>query len=531
MKYIIALIVLTFAFNVNASEEIEESIVVGAKIYNGYSDPIYDRNLLESIQYTKRYVAGGLGGFNGIQLNGTDTKHTSVYKNGVPVNDPSAGWYDFGTDLPAHQNITTISGPNSVKYGSGSMAGVVLIEDNFERNLTIEGGEDLAKIVASYEWFNENQEVGFQLAHYNGSNGSVMTDNDEQDWYENTTIKFGYANEYAKINVENIKYYYDYDACWWMMPPSEWEEWDFCNTEGEKNTFSVRNEWFVLGYTDNKAKHNTGYEMDSQRTYLDATVWRGAGHEIGVTAQDEEFDGKSRDSYSAYYRWSNDFIGIGYKFLEGTAPSSEQHIVRLGMEWQGARFSIANSYRLPNLYEQYGDGWVAPNPSLRPESGIGTEFGYKDVSIYYYEFEEGIDFDYNRYQYVNSGEYSTHGIRYQDQFLLDNGSLFVYTEYTETDKIRVPRYRTKLSYWTSGSLSGIQWDAALEYLGEFNKGRDFDTRPIDDVNTFNVKFGMYLQRNVYIMISIDDIMNNHFEVLPDYAAGGRTVRLSIDKIL
>ena len=56
MKYIIALIVLTFAFNVNASEEIEESIVVGAKIYNGYSDPIYDRNLLESIQYTKRYV-------------------------------------------------------------------------------------------------------------------------------------------------------------------------------------------------------------------------------------------------------------------------------------------------------------------------------------------------------------------------------------------------------------------------------------------------------------------------------------------
>jgi len=201
------------------------------------------------------------------------------------------------------------------------------------------------------------------------------------------------------------------------------------------------------------------------------------------------------------------------------------------MEWQDARFSIGNSYRLPNLYEQFGDGWVAPNPSLQPEEGVGTEFGYKDVSIYYYEFMEGIDFDFNRYQYVNSGEYSTHGIRYQDQILLDNGSLFVYTEYTETDKIRVPRYKTKISYWTSGQVGGIQWDTALEYLGEFDKGLDFDASPIDDISTVNFKFGVYATPNLYIMLDIDDIFDNHFEVIPNYAAGGRTVRLTFDRIL
>ena len=174
---------------------------------------------------------------------------------------------------------------------------------------------------------------------------------------------------------------------------------------------------------------------------------------------------------------------------------------------------------------------MAPNPSLQPEEGVGTEFGYKDVSIYYYEFDEGIDFDYNRYQYVNSGEYSTHGIRYQDQILLDNGSLFVYTEYTETDKIRVPRYKTKISYWTSGQVGGIQWDTALEYLGEFDKGLDFDASPIDDISTVNFKFGIYATPNLYIMLDIDDIFDNHFEVIPNYAAGGRTVRLTFDRIL
>ena len=142
-----------------------------------------------------------MGGFHGIQLNGTDTKHTAVYKNGVPVNDPSSGWYDFGNDLPAHQNIRTISGPNSAKYGSGSMAGVVLIEDNFERNLTAELAEDMTRLVASYEWYPEVQEVGVQVAHYKGTNGSAMTYNTEEDWYENTTVKFAYANEMGKINL------------------------------------------------------------------------------------------------------------------------------------------------------------------------------------------------------------------------------------------------------------------------------------------------------------------------------------------
>ena len=86
-----------------------------------------------------------LGGFNGIQLSGTDTKHTGVFKNGVPVNDPSSGWYDFGHDLSTGQKVTVITGANSVRFGSGSMAGVVLLEDNFGRSLFTQVAEDETK--------------------------------------------------------------------------------------------------------------------------------------------------------------------------------------------------------------------------------------------------------------------------------------------------------------------------------------------------------------------------------------------------
>ena len=71
----------------------------------------------------------------------------------------------------------------------------------------------------------------------------------------------------------------------------------------------------------------------------------------------------------------------------------------------------------------------------------------------------------------------------------------------------------------------------MEYLGEFKKGLDFDASPIDDISVVNFKFGVYATPNLYIMLDIEDIFDNHFEVIPNYAAGGRTVRLTFDRIL
>ena len=164
MKKIILILAL-MSFNVNANE-IEEVVVVGAKIYQGVADPTSD-NILTTIEPTKPFV---LGAFNGLQLSGTDTKHTGVFKNGIPVNDPSSGWYDFGQDLSTNQRVTIISGANSVRYGSGSMAGVVLLEDDFGKGFYTTVSTDKTKMMVEHEFF--------QIATYRGTSGSVKTDND-----------------------------------------------------------------------------------------------------------------------------------------------------------------------------------------------------------------------------------------------------------------------------------------------------------------------------------------------------------------
>ena len=83
--------------------------------------------------------AGGYGGFVGYNERGAQTSHTSVYVNGIPANDPGASWYDFGHDFASGQTVKVITGANGVIYGSGSIAGTVLIQDTIERGITYRG--------------------------------------------------------------------------------------------------------------------------------------------------------------------------------------------------------------------------------------------------------------------------------------------------------------------------------------------------------------------------------------------------------
>lgn len=500
MKYIILILTL-ISFNVNAIEEtvlkplpllplneIEEVVVVGAKIYQGVADPTSD-NILTTIEPTRPFV---IGAFNGLQLSGTDTKHTGVFKNGIPVNDPSSGWYDFGQDLSTNQKVTIISGANSVRYGSGSMAGVVLLEDDFGKGFYTTLSTDKTKMMVEHEFF--------QIATYRGTSGSVKTDNDEVDWYENKTFKLGHDI----YNLEVVDYSYDYDGCY----NEYFVLTDDCNVEGQKITASIDHDRFTLGHTTNEAIYNTGTVIESDRTYGDILLYDDNGHELGVTAQKETYGERKRYTNAAYYIWSNDNVSLGYRYEEG------ERIVRLGLENNGYRFSMGNSYRLPNLYEQFGDSWVSSNPNLLPEQGRGTELGYKGLSLYYYKFDEGIDFDMNAYSYINTGEYRSRGIRLEKNI----GKVFVYGEITDSDKLRVPNYRTKIAYTDYGFT--------IEYLGEFDKGVDFDGRLIDDVSTFNISYSFTNGAIGTYKLEIKDVLDNSYEYIPDYAAGGRTFRLS-----
>ena len=72
------------------------------------------------------------------------------------------------------------------------------------------------------------------------------------------------------------------------------------------------------------------------------------------------------------------------------------------------------------------------------------------------------------------------------------------------------------------------WDYLISYVGQFDKGNDFDGSPIDNVSSFNFNMGYYLTPRYRIGFQIRDIFDRNFEILPGYSAGGREISLSLD---
>ena len=490
------------------ASDIEEVIVVGAKESIGYSQPEYDNSVIEALDSTRVYQPGGVGGFVGFGPNGTDVKHTAIYRNGIPVNDPGSGWYDFGTELPSFQSYKMIHGPNSSLYGSSSMAGTLLIEDNFDgRNFFLKTGEKLNYIVGGNDWL--------QLSRYKGSNGSVKTDNSEEDWFENTTLKTKTEwGQWTSVTVMQ-DYNYDYDACW----TADFTPTDICSQEGQKIDMSVRGDWLTVGYSRNDVEHNSGWEATSERYFIDANKEVKPGLILGAQQHRQEYNDAWDEHFAGYINYTQKHFGFGARYED------DQVTMRAGFDVAGVKWAISNSFRSPNLYERYGDEWVKGNPNLNSEKGEGIQVAYKSISAWYYDFSESIDYNFQENMYVNSGAYSTRGIGYSDHILMDKGALHVMVKFIDSDRIRVAKYRTKVS-WYGGSPYG--WDYLISYVGQFDRGNDFDGSPIDDVSTFNFNAGYNLTPRYRIGFQIRDIFDRNFEVLPGYSAGGREINLSLD---
>lgn len=499
-----------------SAQEIEVIQVIGSQIVGqSETDPSQDLTIINALMPELVFTSGGVGGFSAFNERGTQSIHTVVYRNGVPVNDAGAGWYDFAHDMPTGgERVQSISGPNSVMYGSGSLAGTVFINDEISENaVMVRLGDDHQ--LKSFEI----AEV-FALSHTKINNGSVKTDNTEDDWYENTTAKLSTTLGQFTTTVTYTDYSYDYDDCW----NTDYSVTNNCVQQGNKGTVSIRNDNITFGYNFNNAEYfssgDSTWESKAENFYFDGrkqTELMGKHIVVGVTATQQQYVGESQTDQSVYTTVDlSDFVQVGARL------SKDALVYRVGFAYDNWFASLGTSFRNPSIYELHGDAWTAANPDLSPEKAIGGEFGYGPLSVFKYEFSNGIDYSFANSQYINTGEYTTQGVRLMDTYAMPYGGLSVMLGYTDSDQPQVPEFKSSVQYFATIR----DWGVSLEYISMLNRGTDYTGAAIDDVETLNFNLYKTLDRFEF-NIAVRDLLDNQFEMTPGYAAGGRTLLLTI----
>ena len=521
-KIILALCLL--ATPVLNADVIEEIIVIGDSTEYKEVDTVEVSSIQESLQPAMVFIPGGIGGFAGYTERGTQPNHTVVYRNGVPVNDAGAGWYDLGHDIATGNEYTkVVNGPQGVLYGTSSMGGTVFINDDIQRGT-------VAKLGSRKELISISPLNNFNFYYAHIDNQSVRTDNTEQDFYRQhgARIQFDTFLDFTlTANYQN--YTYDFDDCY----TETFDLSNDCEQEGQRTNFSFRNDNITIGYNSNQAEFFTGatstYETDAENYYFDAretfSNTNGIGNGVvGITVAKDRFAGETVNRLEPYA-----YINLGNIFDFGVRFADDKTVGRVGLSVFGAWATVSTSYRNPNLYEIYGDGvFVLETDSLDPEEGTGYEIGYGPISVYRYEFEEGIDYDTGSLVYINTGEYTTEGVRFADEYELFGGNLNLFLGYTDSERPRVPESKISLGYQKDvGKFSFI-----TQYAGMFNRGSDYVWQTdsmveLDDVNTIDFFVNYNLTNNIVVSVGIEDLLDRSFEITPGYGAGGRQFTLTM----
>jgi len=534
------------------AEEIEEVVVVGQQSTTIKADPLKGNSFIRALLPGHTWTAGGYGAFQGYNERGAQNVHTAVYKNGIPANLPGSAWYDFGNELATGQEVKIITGANSVVYGSGSIAGTILIKDNIEQGVTaIVGSQDHKMVsVAPAKWF---QYTAMEI-----NQDSVRNDNTEKDLYTNRNAKLNFDVQDFTITMDYTDYSYDYDNCY----DSSFNQSNDCEQDGEKYNIAINNEYFTIGRTHDKADYYTGewmsYANESSTDYLRVGDQLNLSNKLqvgyGVDASHEKYQSlnneeHSRDNYGAYLNINADFaMKYNFGFRVG---NEDQNALRFGLESGPFFLNVGNSYRRPTLYELHGDGWVDANPDLLPEEGVGYEIGFGVLSIFKYEFEEAIEYVpgfntevvvtpatydedgnllteavtenvWTNATYDNTGAYDTQGIRYSQWF----GNFMLTLKYTDTEQARVPKY-VGVVKWNQ-SFGSHEFD--ITYRGQFERiPGPYDGDELENLENLSFRYIKTFANDVDLALTIDNMLDEQVEVLPGYDNRGRQFMLTIQR--
>lgn len=515
--------------------------------------------------------SGPTGQMSSTFTNGTNSNHTLLTINGMPVKDHSTptGVDDISQhSLVGVNSVEVINGPMSTLYGPNAVGGVINMTQYATEGNTVElsvGSNNTSKQKIKLGDYVGTTLVDISAEFYNTDGISVYPQGEERDGHssENFTIKTSRhvagewwmnANINSKHNTTDLDGY-NSDTVNYTS------DWKFNNQYVDFLTGDTK-------FAINRVEHNRTYDLSgTQDLYHSETVDLVGNHvfrkdwgDLTIGAEQMFIQADFNTNINGYtssvdrqqtvtggfvnYDLRRDSVlySVGTR-VDLLSDHQNQTTHRLGISWDGWRTSISNSYKAPTLYEQYGtDNWgFQGNPDLDVEQARTVEVGYAstqhsyDVSVYTTRMENLLVYSGN--SYVNdTGTATSTGINAGKQWTLAQGlamnnsvSWNISEDSAGTQQLRRPK-------WSLSNSVDYTRDNTHTVLTHTYTGTHVDIDSATwartdqpSVNRFDLDHTVYLDHGASITLSVNNITDTQWEQPNGYNQTGRTWMLTYSK--
>ena len=400
--------------------------------------------VLEMIPGINVTQSGPTGQQTSLFTRGTNSNHTLVLLNGIPINDQSTtqGLHDFGVDFiqTIHQ-VEVYLGPNGAHFGPNAIGGAVnfITAGDFSNSLEVSAtAENNKQVSANYTKVTDNDWIlNAKGGLVNGETDSAIYGGSEKDKVKNLSANFN-AEKWLNDNTKFRSTIYARETV------AEYDGSTTAENDHEGNNLMYATQFGFDHETENLKDYITFHFHTYDREYNEVGTVDEYLSKAFVTRSERQmqisnnlsfgFGGEykydwgefeNRGSYAASTKGNIDnksiFSNIGFKPQENTVVSlygrSDHHKttganntkkINITQFIDRAKFGFTHStgIRNPSLYELYGtDNWgYSGNLNLDPEKSKSNEiFGEynftENFSVSLTGFKSNI---YNHVEYKNN---------------------------------------------------------------------------------------------------------------------------------
>lgn len=517
--------------------------------------------------------SGPLGQQTSTFIRGTDSNHTLVTFNGIPIRDESTP--TGADDISQHStvgvsSVNVIKGPMGSTYGPNAVAGVI----NLESVVTDE--TYIQQSFGSNNARSTNIKLGNDFGNTIVSLSGEFTQTDGPSVYANGTEKDPFEARNGALQVETFL------NNTWVINSSIISNNNSSNLDSSSaDVLNYTSNWnwtnFNINATDgytavayNKSKHERDYVKDTdvdnyhsttdtvlaQHTYTTPTVSVTIGTELAkteaqiatttygwVASVDENRTNKAVYTNAAYKFTDDVVITGGYRYDTNT-KFQDEHTTRLGIGAHGFRASVSTGYRLPTFYEMYGSDNFGfnGNPNVNAESSLSREIGYSndwvDLALFDIQTTNALKYTYDTSTWTSTYTNDSHKQKsYGAELALkgkwNNTSVKNATTYViakdgnNEEKLRRPKLTNTTSI--EQQFNDLVVDVSLNYISTYKDidGATYTTFRANEVITADTGLTYNVNESVVFYTDLNNITDEQYEMPSGYSQLGRNVMMGV----